>query len=561
VGGELLSGIFNVDIFIWCMVDFPFHLLFILIFKTMKNLNIINPHFITYSDELLTVDVLGGVDTAQVERMFCTLRIGYKNYPPMRSTLDLYNDTQTEKLIRSVCDKYELKLNDASKSVHSLILQLEEYRIKQLKYSSAKTAKTFIPTEAEKQNAVKTLKKKNLLQIIIENLNATGIVGEDENALILFLSLASHRSLNPFSVLCLAKSGIGKSYILQKLTQCMPDGSYSFHTQISENALYYFNSDELQNKALLIEDLDWTQQMLSPLATLQSHGKLVKTRATKDKDGMLHSTTFEVTGNLCMAACAYSDKNYEELSLPFLTLNLNHSPAQDIEIMDYQKRCKAGLVRSDETDKIQHDLKCIMDALEPVNVINPYAQLINLPADVGHPRKSFLLLLNFIELITFFFQHQREKTVDKSTGEIFVKTHPDDIETAFHFLKNNLFRRADELSSSARGFYHWLTQYLKESKTDRFSALDVRRAKRLHPRTLNRYLNELKFFSYIQVAGGNQYREGFLYKLTQMGDQSDTQSRIENDLKATTEKVKAEYEKQSKTVRQNSVSDAKTKTA
>jgi DNA-binding HxlR family transcriptional regulator len=202
-----------------------------------------------------------------------------------------------------------------------------------------------------------------------------------------------------------------------------------------------------------------------------------------------------------------------------------------------------------------------MAALETVNIINPFAPLINLPEDVNHPRKTFLLLLNFIELITFFFQHQREKPIDESTGEIFVKTHPDDIETAFRFLKNNLFRRADELSSSARGFYYWLTQYLKESKTDRFSALDVRRAKRLHPRTLNRYLNELKYFSYIQVAGGNQYREGFLYRLTQMGDQSDIQSRIENDLQKTLEAVKKEYEKQSKTVRQNTVSDLKTKTA
>ena len=127
----------------------------------------------------------------------------------------------------------------------------------------------------------------------------------------------------------------------------MPDGSYSFHSQISANALYYFNSNDLQNKALLVEDLEWTTQMLQPLATLQTQGKLVKTRATKDKDGMLHSTTSEVRGNLCLVACAYSEKNYEELSLPFLCIHLNHSQMQDVAVMDYQKRCKAGLIKMD----------------------------------------------------------------------------------------------------------------------------------------------------------------------------------------------------------------------
>ena len=125
----------------------------------------------------------------------------------------------------------------------------------------------------------------------------------------------------------------------------MPNGSYSFHTKISANALYYFDSNDIQNKALLIEDLEWTTQMLSPLSTLQSQGKLVNTRATKDKDGMLHSTTFEVVANLCLIACAYSDKNFEEISLPFLCVHLNHSHSQDILIMEYQKKCKAGKIQ------------------------------------------------------------------------------------------------------------------------------------------------------------------------------------------------------------------------
>jgi DNA-binding HxlR family transcriptional regulator len=534
--------------------------------KKMKDLQIHNSRFITYLDDTFTVDILGGVDLQMMERMVCTLRISHQNFPPFRTTLDLYNDDQTDKLIRTLCDKWELKLIEVSKILHRLILELETYRLEELKYTGKTLRNEFILTESDRKEALKLLKSKDLVKKLTENLNTTGIIGEDENAIILFMALASHKFSNPFSVLCLAKSGIGKSYILQKLSECMPVGSYSFHTQISANALYYFNSQEIQNKALLIEDLEWTTQMLTPLSTLQSQGKLVKTRATKNKDGMMHSTTFEVTGNLCLLACAYSDKNYESLSLPFLMVHLNHSHSQDIAIMNYQKKLKAGLIKLEEVKQVQYSLKCVIASLENVNIINPFAELINLPEDVAHPRKSLLLLLNFIEVITYFFQHQREQVINEETGEVFIKTAPEDIKLAFKLLKNSLFRRADELSTSARGFYHWLNKYLEEAQCAQFTALDIRKAKSINPRTLNRYLQELKLYSYIQVTGGNKHREGFIYKLTQFGNQTDVQTRIEKALQTNLEIIQKSTQKpkkqpskiKSKTVSQTPVSNSQT---
>lgn len=509
----------------------------------MKNLQLHNPRFITYKDEIFTIDVLGGVDVQQIERMICTLRVTHQSYPPLRTTLDLYNDRQTDKLIRTLCDKWELQLLGVSGSVHSMIAQLESYKLERLKYPKHKTP-DFQPSREEAKTAKAFLRSKNLTAELVKKLNQTGILGEDDNALILFFALASYKFNNPFSVICLAKSGIGKSYILQKLSECMPNGSYSFHTKISANALYYFDSHQINGKALFIEDLEWTTQMLQPLATLQTQGRLVNTRATKDKDGMLHSTTFEVVGKLCLLACAYSDKNLESLSLPFLMVHLNHSHTQDLAIMDYQKRCKAGQIKTDEVQNAQHGLKCLIASLQNVSVINPFATLIELPNDIAHPRKSLWLLLNFIEVITYFFQHQREQIADEETGEVFIKTHPDDIALAFKLLKNSLFRRADELSTTARGFYHWLTHFLTEAKTNQFTALDIRKAKAIHPRTLNNYLNELKLYNYIKVIGGNKYREGYRYKLTEFGNQTDVQNRIEQALKTNLEKIKDEFSKQ-----------------
>lgn len=506
----------------------------------MKDLQIHNARFITYTDELLTIDILGGIDLQQIERMVATLRVTYKNYPPLRSTLDLYNDNQTDKLIRTLCDKWELQLLEVSKAVHAMINQLESYKLQKLKYPKGEQIH-FEQTEQEAKVAHQYLKDKNLISNLKKDFDKIGILGENENALILFLAMASHKYDNPFSVLCLAKSGIGKSYLLQKLADCMPENFYSFHTQISENALYYFDSSQIDGKVLFIEDLEWTQKMLMPLATLQTQGRLVKTRATKDKDGMLHSTTFEVTGKLCLIACAYSEKNYDSLSLPFLCLHLNHSSTQDINVMEYQKKVRAGLINQEEIHQTQRKLKCVLASLENVSIINPYATLIELPENLPNPRKTLLLLLNFIDVVTYFHQRQREQITNEETGEIFIKTASEDIKLAFTLLKSSLFRRADELSTTARGFYNWLKKYLKEANTNQFTALDIRKVKRIHPRTLNRYLQELKLFSYVQVIGGNKHREGYRYKLTDINELKDLQNGIESSLKTTLKKVEQKH--------------------
>jgi hypothetical protein len=507
-----------------------------------QNLQIQSPHLLIYTDEHLTVDVLGGVDVQQIEKMICTLRITHKNYPPFRTTLDLYTDSQAEKLMRSLCDKWSLSLSDVSRSVHSLIAQLETYKLERLRYPLDRE-KAFEMSEEEERAAKNYLAGGDLVANLQRDLQHIGILGEDDNALTLFLAMASHKAETPFSVLCLAKSGIGKSYLLQKLSACMPRNAYTLHTQISENALYYFDSRQIDGKALFIEDLEWTNQMLAPLATLQTQGRLTKTRATKDKDGMIHSTTFEVAGKLCLIACAYFDKNYDQLSLPFLCLHLNHSPAQDICVMEYQKKCKAGLINQSEIAATQRRLQCVIASLKPATVINPFAPLIDLPADVPHPRKTLLLLLNFIETITFFNQYQRETTADTDSGEVLIKTHPADIELAFSLLKTSLFRRADELSTNARGFYNWLCSWLKKNNTAQFSALDIRKEKRLNPRTLNRYLQELTLFQYIQVTGGNRFREGYQYKITAIDNNNTLNNSIEKALNNTLETIKAEYSK------------------
>jgi DNA-binding HxlR family transcriptional regulator len=193
----------------------------------------------------------------------------------------------------------------------------------------------------------------------------------------------------------------------------------------------------------------------------------------------------------------------------------------------------AGQIDKTQISETAHRLKCVLASLENVQIINPFAPLIELPDTIPHPRKTLLLLLDFINVVTFFHQAQREKIVNEQTGEFYIQTAPQDIELAFSLLKTSLLRKTDDLSTSARGFLSWLKKYLLEAKTKQFTALDIRKAKTIHPRTLNRYLQELNLFHYIQIIGGNKHRGGFIYKLTGLDDLSSRYTAVETSLQNT----------------------------
>lgn len=490
-------------------------------------LQVNNPHLLTYQTDLLTIDILGGVEVMQLDRMVCTLRVSFADYPPLRTTLDLYNDNQTDKLLRTICDKWELKLLEVSKTVHTFITELEKYKLERLHYPQKGEVEEFEISEEQQQVAEQYLKDKNLITNLKTDFHSLGILENDDNALILFMAMASHKLQHPFSVLCLSKN---ENQLISQLSECMPKGSFSYHTHISENALYYFDSNQLNGKALFVEDLEWTNEMLLPLATLQTGGRLVKTRATKNKDGLLHSTTFKVQARLCLIASSSTNRNYSSLNLPFLLLDINHSHTQNQAIMDYTRKCKAGLIDENSRIETQQKLQNIIASLNPIKVINPFAQLIELPSNLPHNTTTLSLLLDFIEVVTYFHQRQRTERINEQTGELYIETTFSDIELAFSLLKNSLLLKSDELSAPTRNFFEWLKTYLQEVRSTQFTALDIRKAKQINPRTLNRYLQELTLFNYLQITGGNKYRGGFIYRLTDLKGLQNAKNDLESCL-------------------------------
>ena len=248
----------------------------------------------------------------------------------------------------------------------------------------------------------------------------------------------------------------------------------------------------------------------------------------------MRTISLVVEGPVSVIGCTTQESVYEDNANRSLLVHLDDSPAQDQRIMDYQRGRKAGLIDVQQEKEAQQVLQCVQRVLRPIKVVNPYAPLIALPAEVFKPRRTLGLLLSFIEAITFYHQLQRPEKVDEVSGEIHVETTPEDIEAAFVLLSDTLFRKSDELSGTCRSLLDWIRANVKGS----FTAQAIRKRLRMAPRTLNRHLGELTAYGYVSQDKKKKHSAGYLY--TVASDQgNDLPKVIAEQIAQVMEKVKA----------------------
>ncbi len=501
----------------------------------MTTLNTQNPEQLIYDNSLIKLTVLGGIKIEGLDRMRATLKAELPDSPkpPIRHNLDLYNDTQLEKFIRKTADRLEIGTSVIAASLAELTAQLESYRLQQLKNQQPEEAPIKKLSPQEKTAALNYLQQKNLLEQTKQDLAKSGIIGEEQNALILYLAMSSRKCADPLSIICLASSGIGKSYLMEKVAACFPTEDLLENTQFTENSFYYYKREEIKGKVFLIEDLDGAAAVLYPIRELQSKKRISKTVTLKDKQGVNKTVTLTVEGPVSVIGCTTKEKIYEDNANRSILLYLDGSKQQDQQILAYQKQLKANLVDKQTETTIQEKLQDIQRLLEPIKIVNPYALLIDLPQAVFKPRRTMNLLLNFIEAVTYYHQKQRAEQVNKTTGEVFIETQPEDIKIAFDLLKETLFRKSDELSGACRSFY----QHLKTLQLEKFYASDLRQHSRTAPRTIQRHLKELAEYNYLQIIGGNKYKTGYQYEINPTAEKQDLQTEIDQQIKAILTKV------------------------
>ena len=414
-----------------------------------------NPELLLYENGVLNITVLGGIRITGMDRMRVTLKLETKTVNhllPLRHNLDLYNKGQVDQLCAQAAETLEVGTREAVHAIAGLTTALEKYRETKLELLKPKKEERRKLNDQEKREALDYLKSSELMKRTLQDISKSGIVGEKINSMIAWLTYTSRKREKPLHLMCLGASGTGKTYLQEKVSQLMPEEDKLEITTLSENAFYYFGQEELKHKLILIEDLDGAGDVLYPLRELQTKTSINKTVTLKDNKGNLKTITLKVEGPVSVSSCTTKEKIYEDNANRCILIYIDITAEQDKRIMEYQQHASAGMVNKMEENAIKEKLKNVQRLLRPIQIRNPYANQINLPEAVFKPRRTMLLLLSFIETITFYHQYQREAKVDIQTGEHYIESNAQDIEYAFKLLKEVLFSKSDELSGACRKF-------------------------------------------------------------------------------------------------------------
>jgi predicted transcriptional regulator len=471
-----------------------------------------NIECMTYQTEEISFTLLGGIKLDGLDRMRVTLKIEvinrkfkhYLNNPDLadlalRQNLDLYNDTQVEKLIRKAAERLEVGSTSLAQSIADITNQLEIYRLQKIKEQEIKPETTKPLTEAEHQAAQAFLTAPDLLSRTNAAIGQSGVIGEESNRLLMYLIFTSRKLSHPLHVISLGSSGTGKTHLPEKVAELIPEEDKLEITTLSENAFYYFGKTELSHKLILIEDLDGALNVLFPLRELQSKKRISKTVTFKDSRGITKTITLTVEGPVSVAGCTTKERIYEDNANRSFLIYLDESSEQDNKIMQYQRELAAGLINTEAQEHMRRLLCNCQKVLQPVKVVNPYAPYLQLPKEVFKPRRTNKHYLDFIEAVTFYHQLQRPQQVDTTTGEVYIQTTLADIAEANKLMKAILLRKSDNLSGACRNYFEQLKEYLHTNNQTTFTNRSTGQNLRIAHSTVKRYHLELHHAGLIKL--------------------------------------------------------------
>jgi DNA primase catalytic core len=352
------------------------------------------------------------------------------------------------------------------------------------------------------------LKQDNLLQEINKLIEQSGIVGEANSRLLLFIIASSYKTKSPLHAIVQGSSGSGKTHLISKIADIIPQEDVLRFTRITESSLYNWGEYELVNKLLVIEDLDGLkEEAMFAMRELISNQRLSSSVSIKDKKGNIKSTKKEVKGVFSSLSATTKGEIYEDnMSRSFL-LAVDESQDQTDKIINYQNKRIAGEINEKDQEKAKELLQKIIRALKVEEVQNPYATQIQLPENVHKKRRLNEMFQSIIKQITIINQYQRRTNNGRIITEII------DIENAVEILFESIILKIDELDGSLRQFFERLKKKFKTDDFTRFEAMETTGFKKTQ---LQYYINQLVQLEYIKQYGhGNK---GYKYKIFHFDD-------------------------------------------
>ena len=484
-----------------------------------QQLNTSHPDCLLYRYQNICFTLWGGIDVFNVNRLRATLhiRLEENEYRSFRDTIDLYSHTQTERLIKQASEKLESSATVLTDAITALTAELEQYRNEKREAkrdeerTQDKSSKDIFSKE-QMQASADLLKSKELNQLTHSIFGNLGLVGQQDNGMLLFFIFLTRLFKNPLHAIVMGSSGSGKTHLLQGVAQTIPKQHIHFTTSLSENTLYYTPKDFLKHKILLQEDLDGAYNALLPLRELMSNQSISRfSTKTNSRTGDSKQVYLQVEGPVCIAGATTKERIYEDNANRSFLIQIEDSPAQERAVLTYQGQVASGEINPKSYEKNINLLKAAQLQLEPLEVLIPFASELELPPFVFKKLRTKSHYLTLIKSVTLWNQKNRQRQTDEQ-GNTVLLSSVEDVKWANELCKESLLRKSDELTGKTRNFFESLKalQTKETEKTALFRAVEVRGELRLHPMQAKRYLDELTSRGLIRCKSksqrfGNEY--------------------------------------------------------
>lgn len=471
------------------------------------------PHRFLYRTATANYHIKGDLQN-NFESLRVSLDIEHpQNGRKSRSKVDLYEDKQVEKLARDASDKLGLRADLVQLDLEALTNLLEQHREKSANKEEKPTAATLqVPAHYEIK-CKEFLSKPNLIKRLNDLVGQAGVVGEETNRIFLFGIASSYKMPETLHALIQGSSGSGKTHLLAKVSNFIPKEGKKAFTRVTEGSLYNYGLYDLSHQLICIEDLDGMKEEAQlAFRELQSKGVIVSSTSSKDENGNVNAYERIVYGPIASMACTTKGEIYEDNMSRCFLIAVDESQEQTVKIIQYQNKKSAGQIDEKREAQITEFLQHCIRILKPYQVINPYADKVNLPEEAHKIRRLNALYQAFVKQITLLHQYQR-----KTDAQGRLISEKEDLQIAAEIMFESIVLKVDELDGSLRQFYERLKTYVKTKgnghhQSYEFSQREIRHSLHLSKSQLQRYLNDLIQLEYIRQAGGFANR-GFNYKV------------------------------------------------
>jgi hypothetical protein len=443
-------------------------------------------------------------------------------------TVDFYSARSRAFLVKGLCDLFNDPDEIITRDLERLAEQCESWQEPETAASAA------VPeiTPADKEAALAFLKNPDMFTEILADFETLGYTGEEMNKLLCYLAAVSRKIDEPISVMIQSRSAAGKSFLQDTVLSMIPEGDCIKYTRLTDQALFYKDSNSLAHKILAVEELDGMNGAIYSIRAIQSSKKITIAYTGKDAaTDKLKTEENTVEGPLSVFITTTKTDIDGETASRFVFLSIDESREMTERILAKQRQnyTRAGIVAKIEAGGVREKHRNASRLLQPLKVINPYADLLTFTSHSLRARRDHVKYQNLILAITYLYQYQREQISIEHGGKSLecVIATLEDIAKANEIAGEVLGRSLDELSPPSRRLLALIKEMVdaattKEKKLTeyRFNRRQIREYSGWSDFQVRTHMTELEELEYIFAASGKRGKE-YVYELVYTGGGED----------------------------------------